>query len=45
VSVGDDEAETGETGVVESGEELAPERLVLRVADVDTERLAVAGSA
>ena len=37
VGVGDHQPHAGQAAVGELGEELAPERLVLRVADVDTE--------
>ena len=39
VRVGHDEADTVEAAVGEAGEELAPERLVLRVANVEAEDL------
>ena len=42
VGVGDHQAHTAEAAVDEAGEELAPERFVLRVADVDTEHLTMA---
>jgi hypothetical protein len=41
VRVRDDESDTGESAVVECGEELAPERLVLGVADIEPEELAM----
>ena len=41
VRVGHDEAHTGQTAVVQAGEELAPERLVLGVADIEPDDLAM----
>ena len=41
VGVGDHEAHAGQAPVGEAGEELAPERFVLGVADVDAEHFAV----
>ena len=41
VRVADDEAHTGESAVGEAGEELAPERFVLAVADIEAEDLAM----
>ena len=45
VGVGDHQAHTGKASVDESGEELAPERFVLAVADVDAEHFTVPVSA
>jgi hypothetical protein len=39
--IGDHEADPGEATLDQVGEELAPERLVLRVADVGTKELTV----
>ena len=43
--VGDHQAHPGQAAVDEAGEELAPEHLVLRVADIDTEHFTVPGGA
>ena len=39
MGVGDHEPHAGQAAIGEAGEELTPERLVLRVADIDTEHL------
>ncbi len=44
VGVGDHQADAGEAAVGEVGEELAPERLVLGVADIEPEHLTVSVS-
>ena len=41
VSVGDDEAHPAEATVLEAAQECGPEHLVLGVADIDAEHLAV----